>query len=316
MSQTSPDARAVVRALDALTTQVRRLADAHQTPTDDTPTTADDGPRCLCGDPIEQTGDPAYWIHSPGSDTPCLDARPALPARKVAHHIPAEAYAAWTEQAPDADEDAQRTARRDSLRNLLARLDRRQLHGDETDLLRQHVEAEIRDADTVRAVARGNLRHFRTIAAELEQEQAASRGLAGKIREQREFLAGVRGELAEAQAAIARVRAECAAMERDMQGSEDDGMRTAIVRVLAALDGTDQTTTEQPSTCTATIPDALGSAALHRCVAPAGHYDETDEPVCTGPEENRSPGGWHTDGEGHVWSDRAAAATPHREQQE
>jgi len=248
VSQTSPDARAVVRALDALTTQARRVADAAETialntsTATQTPptTTADDGPRCVCGDPIEQTGDPAYWIHSPGSDTPCLDARPALPARKVAHHIPAEAYAAWTEQAPAADEDAQRTTRRDSIRNLLDRAHRGTLTFPEADLLRQHVETEIRDADTVRAVARGNLRHFRTIAAELEQAQAASRGLAGKIREQREFLDRVRGELAEAQAAIARVRAECAAMERDMQGSEDDGMRTAVVRVLAALDGTEQ----------------------------------------------------------------------------
>lgn len=35
-------------------------------------------PRCVCGDPIERwTGpvDPG-WVHSPGSDTPCTDARP------------------------------------------------------------------------------------------------------------------------------------------------------------------------------------------------------------------------------------------------
>ncbi|OXS35407.1 hypothetical protein [Streptomyces sp. XY006] len=34
MSQTSHDAKAVVRAIDALTTQIKRLADAQQTPTD------------------------------------------------------------------------------------------------------------------------------------------------------------------------------------------------------------------------------------------------------------------------------------------
>jgi hypothetical protein len=39
-----------------------------------------------------------------------------------------------------------------------------------------------------------------------------------------------------AEAAIARVRAECALIEQDMQGSEDDGMRTALIRILAALD--------------------------------------------------------------------------------
>lgn len=39
-------------------------------------------PRCVCGDPIERwtgPGDPG-WIHSPGSDTPCLDPQP--PARR------------------------------------------------------------------------------------------------------------------------------------------------------------------------------------------------------------------------------------------
>jgi hypothetical protein len=35
--------------------------------------------RCVCGDPIEWRDyeDGSGWIHSPGSDTPCLDARPA-----------------------------------------------------------------------------------------------------------------------------------------------------------------------------------------------------------------------------------------------
>lgn len=37
-----------------------------------------DGPRCVCGDPIQLMfeDDPASWIHRPGSDTRCLDARP------------------------------------------------------------------------------------------------------------------------------------------------------------------------------------------------------------------------------------------------
>lgn len=35
--------------------------------------------RCLCGDPIQlrDAVDPSSWIHSPGSDTPCFNARPA-----------------------------------------------------------------------------------------------------------------------------------------------------------------------------------------------------------------------------------------------
>ncbi|MFJ2004755.1 hypothetical protein [Streptomyces chartreusis] len=78
-----------------------------------------DKSHCVCGDPIEQTGDPAEWIHSPGSDTPCLDARPAL--NRCGHRGPhpgltcAEVDASqpyfrvrWEQeqQAPAADEDA------------------------------------------------------------------------------------------------------------------------------------------------------------------------------------------------------------------
>lgn len=51
------------------------------------------GPRCVCGDPIERwtgPGDPG-WIHSPGSDTPCLDARP--PVRRRLTEL--EHTAAW-----------------------------------------------------------------------------------------------------------------------------------------------------------------------------------------------------------------------------
>lgn len=51
------------------------------------------GPQCVCGDPIERwtgSGEPG-WIHSPGSDTPCLDARP--PARRCLTEL--EHDAAW-----------------------------------------------------------------------------------------------------------------------------------------------------------------------------------------------------------------------------
>ncbi|MCQ9178944.1 hypothetical protein KMT30_07840, partial [Streptomyces sp. IBSBF 2953] len=84
MSQPSPDAQAVVRALDALTTQVRRVADALTTPAvrvgDGVSTTADDGPRCVCGDPLEwytAPGGGAGWIHGPGT---VLDAHKPRPA--------------------------------------------------------------------------------------------------------------------------------------------------------------------------------------------------------------------------------------------
>ncbi|MGW0088269.1 hypothetical protein ACWDWS_04545 [Streptomyces sp. NPDC003328] len=51
-----------------------------------------------------------------------------------------------------ADEDTQRAARRDSLRNLLGRLERGAFDplGDQAVLLGHHVEAEIHEADTAR----------------------------------------------------------------------------------------------------------------------------------------------------------------------
>lgn len=52
------------------------------------------GPRCVCGDPIERwtgPGEPG-WIHSPGSDTACLDARPPAPRRQLTE---LEHDAAW-----------------------------------------------------------------------------------------------------------------------------------------------------------------------------------------------------------------------------
>lgn len=77
------------------------------TPVDPTRSNADPkaGPRCVCGDPIEPwTGPDLGWIHSPGSDTPCLDAR--LPDRRVLTEL--EHDAAWhaiegTASEPSAD---------------------------------------------------------------------------------------------------------------------------------------------------------------------------------------------------------------------
>lgn len=112
---------------------------------------------------------------------------------------------------PAADEDALRTARRDSLLVLLSRAYRGTLIPEESELLRHHVEAEIRESNTARAVAAGNLRHVQVMYAELTA----------------------------AQAAIERVRAEVRAMAQELHVVEDDGMRAAVNRVLAALDYSD-----------------------------------------------------------------------------
>jgi hypothetical protein len=85
--------RKLTAAVVEIGTQLRRLADAHTTPVianPDAPTTTPDGPRCVCGDPIVLSGDPARWIHGPGSDTSCLKARPNLPdnGRRLTHWMP------------------------------------------------------------------------------------------------------------------------------------------------------------------------------------------------------------------------------------
>ncbi|MDX3122769.1 hypothetical protein [Streptomyces scabiei] len=66
--------RAVARGLYA-DTGIRVLAAL------DDPPPAGDGPRCVCGDPIQllDDADPNSWIHRPGSDTRCLHARPVEP---------------------------------------------------------------------------------------------------------------------------------------------------------------------------------------------------------------------------------------------
>lgn len=44
---------------------------------------------CVCGDPIQLRDeiDPGSWIHSPGSDTPCLNARPRCPHCQLPHDL-------------------------------------------------------------------------------------------------------------------------------------------------------------------------------------------------------------------------------------
>ncbi|MFM9566140.1 coiled-coil domain-containing protein [Streptomyces turgidiscabies] len=70
------------------------------------------------------------------------------------------------------DEHAARLRRRDSLMNLLARLQRGGMRAEESVALRQHVETEIREADTARSVAAGNKRHVQTLVPALQRAEA------------------------------------------------------------------------------------------------------------------------------------------------
>ena len=369
----SADAKAVVRAAEALTTQVRRIADALTAPVvvdlDGTRTTPDDDPPAACWH--TEPGTPCDWDVCRQAERLAAGDRGVDPgAVKTSRPFPRptellEDERPMREHLRAEEDQALRWARRESLLVLLTRLQRgRTLTEDEARTLRHHVETELREADTARAVARSNLRHVQMIVPELETAQEKAGDLAETVKAQRREIEAadkVRAEvqrdrdqhaavLAEVLAtfvhkvpgyriprvrssevgvvtlekwrsvvaptaerpwwqqvteAQARVRQLEAAIREVLDICGDQGSDVQDI-LRPALDGT-----EQPTTCTATIPAVINSTP-DQCVAPAGHYDESNEPVFTGPE--RSPGGWHTNGKGHVWSDRAAAATPHAEQ--
>lgn len=76
--------------------------------------------------------------------------------------------------APAADEDVMRVARLDSLGVLLTRISNGiRLTADEARLLMDHIDVEVRESTTAREIARGNLRHVKTLVPELEAAQAA-----------------------------------------------------------------------------------------------------------------------------------------------
>jgi hypothetical protein len=211
-----------------------------------------------------------------------------IPQGHPFHPETVAAKQAAQEEATALGEDAQRTTRREALRNLLGRLDRGTTHSiqftpAEAALLRQHVFAEIRDADTARAVARSNLRHVQTIvpdmdrlACENEQLRAGRetwKAKAEEIERDRDRLAAdleradavtaetkrllerrtttLRQRAERAEAAIERVRAAAEQLrsasvlaDGEPHTNRERGVIAAVVRVLAALDGTEQPTTE------------------------------------------------------------------------
>lgn len=66
---------------------------------------------CVCGDPVEWWAGPdgsAGWVHSPGSDTACLHARPRCPACQMPHDLtpdslPATVCASTRQRIADAE---------------------------------------------------------------------------------------------------------------------------------------------------------------------------------------------------------------------
>lgn len=93
---------------------------------------------------------------------------PSAPEAKTAPMSPLHILGAGADS-----EEGRVDARRTALQLLLARLERGAMLADEKALLRQHVEVEIREADTARSVAAGNKRHVQVMYAELTAAQAA-----------------------------------------------------------------------------------------------------------------------------------------------
>ncbi|GGV68963.1 hypothetical protein GCM10010294_25240 [Streptomyces griseoloalbus] len=167
------DLRHLARAVDALTTQLRRLTDQRATPTAEPHTLAD--------------GTEAGF-------------RAALAAD---------------------DEEQLRTTRRDTLLVLLSRASRGVLTTDEAALLRQHVETEMREADTARTRAKQAEDLLQVAHATSNRSEA---------------------ERARAQAALDRVRRVAALIEAGAPWTASQ--QDTAARIRAALDGTEQPTTE------------------------------------------------------------------------
>lgn len=260
----SADAKTVVRAVEALTTQVRRIADALNSTDQQRAEAANDGattPATTCSAQRHGVGaEPRLCIraaHHTGlphtddcgyrwSDTVAV--YPTDSTVRITHWHPlSEQLAgerqelagmvgafvdAQVQQARVADEDAQRTTRRDSLLVLLARADRLVLRPRDAEQLRQHVEAEMREADTARTRAE-QAEELVGVAHETSNRSEAARAEEERLRL---ALAAERDRwkerAEEAQAAIER--AEAFAHELRHKDAR---------RLLAALDGTEQPTT-------------------------------------------------------------------------
>ena len=291
----SPDTEAVLRAAEALTTQVRRIADALETPvvryevaTDDDATTPVYCPLCPDVRPLATPVDAVAHFRShhpeqrlvgtgpwpklatddgpaeqclarwhPSGPTNQLPTACIRPARHVEDHAngsgfhwadavaiyPAESPFVTPEQAPAADEGAQRADRRASLRNLLARLERGAMLGEEKALLRQHVEAEMREVDTARAVAAGNKRHVQIMYTDLQEAQSRARQAEELLSVAHETSNQSEAARAEAQAAIERVRVMTVGIAQATAAGISDydiGRHELAVEVYTALDGTEQ----------------------------------------------------------------------------
>lgn len=102
---------------------------------------------------------------------------------------------------PAADEDVVRAARLDSLGTLLSRiLNGLALTPDESKLLIEHIDTEVRESTTARAVAASNKRHVQIIAPEIDR-------LTAELEDAEQRADGFRRERDQARAMLASVLA-------------------------------------------------------------------------------------------------------------
>lgn len=125
-------------------------------------------------------------------------------------------------------EEEQRAARRVSLRKLLTSVNKGALTTEECALLWQHVDTEMREHDTMRAVAAGNKRHVQTMYADLvqaqkehgESDEAARRALEQRqeMAEERFVIQGQRDRADRLRAEVQRDRDQHAAVLAEVLG--------------------------------------------------------------------------------------------------
>lgn len=101
-------------------------------------------------------------------------------------------------------------------------------------------DADIRASKAIRAQLAAEADRDR-LAAEVAQLRARVRTLEHVAAGNKRYVQLIVPDLEAAQAAIDRARAECDAMDAEQNGSEDDGMRTAIERIRTALDTPQET---------------------------------------------------------------------------
>ncbi|MGM9380315.1 hypothetical protein [Streptomyces antibioticus] len=221
MSAVSRDGRAVVEAVNRVLAEVRRIADTLTTGVVEDVRAGDDAATAACPTPLTHNwgcGCPTDQVPTGG---PCAQHPQAPTFDGVCGGC--TQYPADMHPVSVADEDGLRFHRRESLLVLLTRLQRgRSLSEAEADTLRQHVETEIREANTARAVAAGNKRHVQAIVPEINR---------------------LATELEQAQAVITRVREVAQWISRHYPG-----LSQIQLRLAAAVDGTEQPVTEESDT--------------------------------------------------------------------